>query len=341
LAELERLLVRILGPREGPRLAASLTVALEGDTTLEQSRCLVRVSTGQATLAEFLEQYGHRCPGEMELAEPRWREDSRRLEALVARLRSTSAGARFGSSQEHDEPGRQVRARWPEILAQAGGSCFKEEAEALIAQARALLPYREAGKHWLMMGYELIRLALLEMGRRTGLGPDVFYLHLAELEPALSLAQPAAALAETIAERKQRRQAAARLACPPVVDSRHLDDLGLPTALTNAEELAGEPVSPGTADGPVWIVDDPCEAGELGADYILVCPSTDPGWTPLFLNARGLVVERGGILSHGAIVARDFGIPAIVCPGAAALLRPGEHIRVDGNTGRITRRPGP
>ena len=70
---------------------------------------------------------------------------------------------------------------------------------------------------------------------------------------------------------------------------------------------------------------------------MLVCPSTDPGWTPLFINARALIVERGGVLSHGAIVARDFGIPAIVCPHATAFLHSGDRLRVDGNSGKITR----
>jgi pyruvate,water dikinase len=69
---------------------------------------------------------------------------------------------------------------------------------------------------------------------------------------------------------------------------------------------------------------------------MLVCPSTDPGWTPLFLHARGLVVERGGVLSHGAIVARDFGIPAVACKDATKLIPDGCTIRVDGNRGQIT-----
>jgi len=69
---------------------------------------------------------------------------------------------------------------------------------------------------------------------------------------------------------------------------------------------------------------------------VLVCPSTDPGWTPLFAGARGLVVERGGVLSHGAIVARDFGIPAVIVPGATKLLAAGQQVRIDGNKGTIT-----
>src|SRR5262249_57270264 len=80
---------------------------------------------------------------------------------------------------------------------------------------------------------------------------------------------------------------------------------------------------------------DPQTAGNRGADYIPVCASTEPGWTLLFLNARGLVVERGGVLSHGAIVARDFGIPAVACPQATKQMRDGDLVRVDGNQGRV------
>ena len=92
----------------------------------------------------------------------------------------------------------------------------------------------------------------------------------------------------------------------------------------------------GVASGTAKIVFDPKEAGDLGQDAILICPSTDPGWTALFLNIRGLIVERGGALSHGAITARDFGIPAVTCPDATKRIKAGAAVRVDGNRGRIT-----
>ncbi len=89
------------------------------------------------------------------------------------------------------------------------------------------------------------------------------------------------------------------------------------------------------ASGPARIVFDPQDQRDLGTQYVLVCPSTDPGWTALFVNARGLVVERGGVLSHGAIVARDFGIPAVVCPQATRLIADGARVQVDGNRGVV------
>ena len=73
----------------------------------------------------------------------------------------------------------------------------------------------------------------------------------------------------------------------------------------------------------------------MGADYVLVCPSTDPGWTPLFVHARGVIVERGGMLSHGAIVARDFGIPCVVLPNATKIIPDKTEIKIDGGRGVV------
>ena len=92
----------------------------------------------------------------------------------------------------------------------------------------------------------------------------------------------------------------------------------------------------GVATARAVVVYDPGTAGDIGTDYVLVCPSTDPGWTPLFMHALALVVERGVVLSHGAIVARDFGIPAVACANATRLIRPGNSVRVDGNKGCVS-----
>src|SRR5262249_14730829 len=97
------------------------------------------------------------------------------------------------------------------------------------------------------------------------------------------------------------------------------------------------PLSAGVAEGPALVLEEPT-AAELPAEpYVLVCPSTDPAWVPLFVHARGLVMETGGVLSHGAIVAREFGLPAVAgLPQVHRGLRTGQRLRVDGAAGTVT-----
>ncbi|MBM4457143.1 MAG: phosphoenolpyruvate synthase, partial [Chloroflexi bacterium] len=99
--------------------------------------------------------------------------------------------------------------------------------------------------------------------------------------------------------------------------------------------IAGSPVSPGVVEGLVRVVLDPHAAG-LRPGEILVCPGTDPAWTPLFLAAGGLVMEVGGLMTHGSVVAREYGIPAVVgVTRATQRLQTGQRVRVDGSAGRI------
>ena len=330
LGAVETALTRLMGRQAATRLTAELSMALEGDITFEQGALLHAVARGQATREQFLERFGHRCPGEMELSEPRYREDPSYLERLIAQMREMSPAEIHQRNVRKREAAEKAL---PQTLARWGGSCFLEQIEADLALARELLGYRETGRHYLMMGYELIRTAVLELSRRWDIGNDVFFLTLDELD---CFEAGRAELLETARKRKVRWRSARRLDLPDVIDSNDLDNLGLPRACEAAGDLAGEAVASGVATGVAAIVFDPRDAGDLGVGYVLVCPSTDPGWTPLFLNAAGLVVERGGILSHGAIVARDFGIPAVVCADATRRIPPGAEVRVDGNSGRIT-----
>lgn len=337
LGELDRLLRQVLGPEEGSRLAATLTTALEGDTALEQDAMLAAVARGDLPLAEFLTRFGHRCTGEMELMTPRWREDPAFLESVLNQLRTAKGRSPEERRRENEKRFRIAQAELPDILARAGASALQEDMATHLRVARELLPYRESGKHYLMMGYELIRQVLLALAQRWDLGDDIFFLGAEELG---QFEQRGADLRAELPRRKLGWEAARRVPLPELIDSAELASLGLAPktlAADGGQELHGEPVSAGLGEGSARIVLDPLDAGELGADYILVCPSTDPGWTPLFQRACGLIVERGGVLSHGAIVARDFGIPAVVCANATRLLPNGARIRVDGNTGVIVR----
>lgn len=326
-------LCQLMGPEAGTQLVLKLTQGLEGDSTVEQSQWLYHVAHGQATLREFLDRYGHRAVGEMELARPRWREEA----SYVRRILSAYQGEGVASPRTHHQANVEQRVeaerQLPETLRRWGGSCLLEEIADDLRDAQVMLPYREIGKDWLMMGYELIRLAILELARRWDLGRDIFFLRLDELEKYQS---DSGALAGAITERKLRWRSARRLDMSEVIDSDELAELGLPRQYEAAGEIAAQPIAAGVATGTARIVFDPQQAAGLRSDYILVCPSTDPGWTVLFVHARALVVEQGGMLSHGAIVARDFGIPAVVCPDATRRIPDGASVRVDGSRGLIT-----
>ncbi|MDA1141131.1 MAG: PEP-utilizing enzyme [Planctomycetota bacterium] len=318
---------------EGQAMAFELTLCADHDITLEQDALLSRVAVGEANMDEFLERFGHRCVGEMELMEPRWREDPDYLERLTVSMRgngfdTTEIHRRNSERREHALQGL------PEKLAGWGGSSFLEEAVDCAETARRLLPYRESGKYYLMMGYELIRTTIQELSRRWSIGSNVFFLKLNELEQFEGTPDE---LLDAVEHRKLRWQSLQRLDMAAVIDSSDLENLGRSRAHSSADtnRLEAAPVSPGVAEGTAEIVFDPREFDARKTGYILVCPSTDPAWTPLFVNARGLIVERGGILSHGAIVARDFGIPAVVCANATQRIVSGSHVRIDGTHGWV------
>ena len=144
---------------------------------------------------------------------------------------------------------------------------------------------------------------------------------------------------ELVAIRQRTRQDEARFRLPTVLDDAAIAALTAPPVPLPADAAAwtGLPLAGGQARGPVRIVTDPLAVSKLGQGYVLVCPSTDPAWTPLLLGAAGLVVERGGALSHGAIVARELGVPAVTLPNATRLLRDGELVTVNGSTGQLHR----
>ncbi len=331
-AAMAALLTQLMGQERGADLTRRLTTGLEHDTTVEQNVLLYRVAQGQATMAEFLDAFGHRAVNEMELSQPRWREDSDYI------VRMKQSYTRPGVEPPEERHAKQIAARTEAEgkllgdLAAWGGASLYERLLPDLRDAQTLLPYRETGKHYLMMGYETIRAVLAELSRRWDLGRDLYFLHLDELD---GFESRRIELAEAIADRKLRWKSAQKLSMSFVVDSEKLEGLGHPQPQAGGAKLAGCALASGAAKGVARVVFDPQAAGDIGTGYILVCPSTDPGWTPLFVHARGLVVERGGVLSHGAIVARDFGIPAVVLENATQLIPDGKTIEIDGSNGAI------
>jgi pyruvate,water dikinase len=328
-AELSKRLKEIFGD-EAQALVGALGSGLDNDKTVEANLRLHDVATGKRSKEEFLKEFGHRASQEFELSQPRWREDPSFIDSMIDNLRSDQAVDPHQLHEKMKARRAETEKALPERLKQRGAAGAVAGLAALCERVRRYMPYRETAKHYLLLGYELLRLVLLEIDRRKQLQGGVFFLHYAEL-PELMAGRD---FRQQIANRRERRRAELRVDLPELITSDQLEAIGRPVAPAGAgESLPGTAVAPGSGTGPAAVVFDPAEARGLAPGYILVCPSTDPGWTPLFVRAAGLIMERGGILSHGAVVARDLGIPAVVIKGATQGIKPGETIRVDGNAG--------
>ena len=309
-------------------LANNLAVSDQPDWTMRNSIDLYHVAAGDKTLEQWLADHGHRAPEEFDLASPRYRERPEEARRMADRLTGGADPAKI----HHD---RYQRARNELTRLQAAlSSGAAEKLESLVKVVRRYMPFRENGKYYLILGYDLLRDVALEAGRRLKLRDDVFLLTGQELQDALA-GRPVDA--EAIDERKARRRAEASVSLAMVLDAEAIHTLGEPPTVADGARLDAFAVSSGGGSGPARIVLSPDAAGDLGHGYVLVCPSTDPSWTPLFVNAAGLVLERGGTLSHGAVVAREMGIPAVVVPNATKILTDGETVFVDGHRGALVR----
>jgi pyruvate,water dikinase len=323
LANLERGLTPRLGSDHARDALRELSMGIRPDPEADLAAAVRDLAEGRLDRGAFLQRFGHRGSREMELSQPRWAEDPAALDSLV-----TPGPV---SSQSPLESGGDV---WKKVAAEARlsgmqGKLLDTECRA----ARTYLGLRETAKHHLMRGYAEVRRALVELDRRHRLDGGTFFLTVEEL-PRLTAGED---LSGVIAQRKRRRAVALSLEAPPVLFSDDLEALGRPVAVEGADTLRGVPLSAGSAEGPALVLDRPQTDGLPAGPYVLVCPSTDPAWVPLFVRACGLVMETSGVLSHGAIVAREFGLPAVAgLPGVQRQLRTGQRLRVDGAQGTVT-----
>lgn len=317
----------------------------------------------------FIDEYGHRAAGELEIAEPRWVErpelilDTFRDYVLhpgelgvaesIERQRQTRLEA---ERQIKDQLYRNVLGylRWPLFRAQ-------------IYQARRLQPLRENPKFTLLELSQQQRMLWKELTARwidAGLisgEDDLYYLlfeELATLGRRASDPTVGARMRSRIRRRRAQYAEWKKTAAPPLRD-RHGDVFGIgsvsvdavvshvaaedaPEADTEDESelpitLRGIAASAGVAEGRAHVADSPAVGREIKSGQILVARFTDPGWTPIFPIAAAVVTEIGGVLSHGAIVAREFGIPAVVnVQRATQTIRSGDLLRIDGANGQVT-----
>jgi phosphohistidine swiveling domain-containing protein len=292
----------------------------------------------QASLTDFLRLYGHRAVAEIDLGLPRWSEDPTYiLGVLASYLRFDDP--ELAPDVQFRRAAREAEEMVSELTRRASrkGRLKGALVGFLLRRARALAGLREMPKFFVVLVLARARALLLEVGEelarseRLESAGDVFFVTLAEAYSALAGNDLRPAVRERRAdyERELKRRRVPRVL---------LSDGTEPCAEAPpdyAGALRGSPASPGTVTAKARVILDPTGA-RLEPGEILVAPSTDPGWTPLFLTASGLVMEMGGAMSHGAVVAREYGIPAVVgVPEATERIADGERITVDGAGGTV------
>jgi pyruvate,water dikinase len=289
----------------------------------------------------YLDRYGMRCVGEIDITRPRWRERPATLVPVILdNIRNFEPGAgrrRFEHGrQEAEKKEKDVLER---LRALPDGEQKADEAKRMIDRVRTFIGYREYPKYGIVSRYFVYKQALLEEAERLVQAhvlaetEDCFYLTFQELHDVVRTHQVDDRL---IRQRKDEFTSYQALTPPRVLTSEgeavagayRRDDV--PTGA-----LVGLPVSAGTIEGRARIIHDMAEA-DLEAGDILVTPNTDPGWSPLFVAIAGLVTEVGGLMTHGAVITREYGVPAVVgVEHATRLIRDGQRIRVHGTDGYV------
>jgi len=304
----------------------------------------------QRGLAAFLATWGHHAVAELDLGLPRWSEDP----AAVLGLLVGYLGPGHPGDPAHAPRGQIERmAREAEAMVRTLARRARKRGRPrgrlvgfCLRRARALSGYREmprfaaalllaqARAHLWSVGAAVVKAGRLERAE------DIFYLTMVEAREALA-GRVGTDWRALVQERRARyEEELARRHVPLVLLSDGTEPMpGGQEAPPSDDVLRGTAASPGMVTGPARVIRDPAGA-RLEPGEILVAPSTDPGWTPLFLVAGGLVMELGGAMAHGAIVAREYGLPAVVgVSGATERISTGRRITVDGAAGTVVLEP--
>jgi len=314
---------------------------VQAESFLDQLPALAGGHESQAAILAFLGQYGMRCAGEIDITRPRWAE---RPTTLVPVILTNIRSFGRGEAKRRFEQGRQQsQAKQAQILERLrrmdDGEHKAEQVKQKIAQVRTFIGYREYPKYGMVSRYFLYKQALMREAQRlvrTKLlreREEIFYLSFQELQELVRTSQLDD---QTIQRRKQAFRAYQALTPPRVLTSegeaingtyRHGD---LP-----AGALVGLPVSGGTVEGRARVILD-LDQAEIEPGDILVTTYTDPSWTPVFVTIKGLITEVGGLMTHGAVVAREYGLPAVVgVENATQLIEDRQRIRLHGTDGYI------
>jgi rifampicin phosphotransferase len=339
--------------RDDARLAALFGAAEAHEVVAALAR-EPRYAAFKAALDDYLERYGFRFSGELMLTEPSFQERPEALVAILARY------AAHDGESPHARLAEQRRDRIEEtkrILRQLAKRRLMRAlpwptratiAPPLVRAAQASIACRERARLKQALLYSRLRRVALEIGARLAregrldARDDVFFVLASELDELLSgTAMFPDSVRDLVTVRKRAHAAFGAMQPPDVMtapEGEYPSCGAAPSEVPDGEGdvLRGTSVCGGVATGRVRVLSDVAEACSLEAGDILVTRQTDPGWAPAFVAIRGLVLERGGMLSHGAILAREYGIPTVVGVSAAASRIPdGSTVRIDGDRGVV------
>ena len=321
--------------RDDPEAAGLMRSRPQGEIA-EAFRAGLAPGVLQTGLTSFLQRYGFRSVGEIDLGVPRWSEDPTHLIGAISNYLQLTDDA-LAPDAQFERGAREAEAMTVTLLARVSGP-RRRLLRYFLERARALMGSREMPKYMLIgrvftplrellrpVGDELVSAGRVERA------DDIYFLTLAQARAAVhgSDMRQTADANRAIYEKERTRRRIPRVLLVDGTDAE--------VALVEIAEgdLRGSPASPGTVTGTARVIHSP-RGAHLEPGEILVAPSTDPGWTPLFLTAGGLVMEMGGMMSHGAVVAREYGIPAVVgVPDATTRIATGDMIIVDGSTGVV------
>jgi pyruvate,water dikinase len=289
----------------------------------------------------FMTEYGHHCRGELEFLNTRWAERPDYVLGLVrGYLRSVGQADPLQRQQQLAREGAELAA----LCRQKLKNPFKRWLfNGSLERTRKVSRDRENWKNEVVRQIAVFRRILLMLGERLcedrilACREDIFFLTIPEIRPIVQ-GHPDFDVKEQIAARRAEYERNCAVTPPPVVVGRFdPDTYAAPEVDTDVEVLHGIAVSPGVVTGRARVILRTDEDQHVEAGEILVAPFTDPAWTPYFLPAAGVVMDMGGVLSHGAIIAREYGIPAVVNVGPASkIIQTGQEICVDADRGIVT-----
>jgi len=326
--------------RPHPEVVAFLQ-HVEDDGFLNDLPRLAGGREARDAIRTWLDTYGMRGVGEIDITRPRW---SERPTMLVPILLGHIQNFAPGAAERRFELGREeARKKEEEILARLrvlpDGKAKADETKRMIDRVRTFAGYREHPKYGMVSRYFVYKQALMEEADRLVQAgvlrerEDIFYLRLQEIQEVVRTNRVDDQL---IAQRKDAFRSYQALTPPRVLtsDGEAVAGSYRRDDLPNGA-LVGLPVSAGTVEGRARVILELAEA-DLEPGDILVTAYTDPSWTPLFVAIKGLVTEVGGLMTHGAVIAREYGLPAVVgVEHATRLIRDGQRIRVHGTDGYV------